>query len=46
MANYEQNYWDSANAGQNPQQDFNFEMPDQFGQQLWEKIILFLEISN
>jgi hypothetical protein len=36
MANYgnEQNYWDAANQGQNQQQDFNFEMPDQFGQEL------------
>ena len=37
MANFgnEQNYWDSAaNSGQTPQQDFNFEMPDPFGQQL------------
>lgn len=33
MANYgnDQNYWDN---GQNQQQEFNFEMPDQFGQEL------------
>lgn len=35
MANYgnNQNFWDGQN--QNANQDFNFEMPDQFGQELW-----------
>lgn len=36
MANYGdgQNFWDGQGQSQN--QDFNFEMPDQFGQELWD----------
>lgn len=40
MANFDynqQNFWNAPPASQFPQQpqDFNFEMPDQFGQELY-----------
>lgn len=40
MANYgnNQNFWDGQGQGQVPiqSQDFNFEMPEQFGGELWD----------
>ena len=36
MANFgnNQNFWDGQGQQQAPNQDFNFEFPDQFGQEL------------
>lgn len=36
MANFgnNQNFWDGQGQNQNQNQDFNFEMPDQFGNEL------------
>lgn len=43
MANYgnNQNFWDGQAPNQN--QDFNFEMPDQFGQELWDYMTLIMD---